>query len=204
MKMKRALTYLFITLLFINLVHSQIPLPGEISDQTTKTKIDFKSKSNEALDKEIKIPDKLQILARVLFGLKSGETVSLSMFIVFISVWIIFLILLRSIVLLIPFFNETTSWPASIVIMLLLGISGGIEAIAKLILWIGSLFGILKDWEIFSLIISIIVVFGLALIISKAMKRLGLSEEIDKMEGVGRNIGFAGEVGKIERDTLKS
>ncbi len=202
--MKRALTYLFITLLFINLVHSQIPLPGEISDQTTKTKIDFKSKSNEALDKEIKIPDKLQILARVLFGLKSGETVSLSMFIVFISVWIIFLILLRSIVLLIPFFNETTSWPASIVIMLLLGISGGIEAIAKLILWIGSLFGILKDWEIFSLIISIIVVFGLALIISKAMKRLGLSEEIDKMEGVGRNIGFAGEVGKIERDTLKS
>jgi|SRR3989344_990246 len=162
-----------------------------------------KEKTNQVLEKQVIIPDNLQIITRVLFGLKPADKVDFQTFVILIALWVIIFIFLHSIIILIPFFNKGTSWIGGFIVMLLMGISGGLVLIAKFVLSLSNLFGVLKGWALLSFAISLIILIGLFFLISKGMKMLGLSERVEEMRVVGRNIGVASEVGKIESENLK-
>ena len=63
-------------------------IPSPQNEQTSKT-INFQEKSNQALSKEVIIPENLQILARIVFGLQKDRDIQLQNFIVLVALWII-------------------------------------------------------------------------------------------------------------------
>ncbi len=143
---------LIISLLLISFV---LAAETEVNQTTTK---DFKTQTNTFLEKDITIPDNLQIFANVLFGL-NNETLPIENMITLLGIWIILFLLIQAITEIIPFFGEGwKSWVAAAIITALISITGSIQNVSLLFFAkTRDLLGNLGQYSFFFILLNLIV-----------------------------------------------
>ena len=193
--MKRAVVCLFVVLLFMNLVYAADVLNG-----SRNASVDFKGKSNEVLEKEVKIPDNLQIFARVLFGLKKTDKVDLQTIILLFATFFIILILLHEIIGIM--FSDWKSWVFAVVVNLIIGVSGGFRDSVAFFFGIGNLFGFLEEYELLRFIIVLALLFIFFYFLSKVFNKFKDKEELEESSQMGRDIGFMASISRMYRRVM--
>lgn len=160
-------------------------------------------KSNEFLEKEVQVPQGLQILARAIFGIKSDNQVNFQTLVILIVIWAISLFLIRAVLQLSPIGGEgITGFLIAIVVTLLVAVSGGLLILAHWILSLSSLFGALENYSLATLAIAIALLFGLLYLVSKVVTVMKSQIGKEKMRYAGQNVKLASEIGKMQRDNL--
>ncbi len=151
------------------------------------------SKTNQALEKEIEIPSYIQIPIKIIFGIE--RTISISLLIIVLAIWLFSLLLFANILKLTPFFKNWTAWPAAIGITILIALSGVIKNIALFLLNTGDLLSFLAKWSAGVLLLIVTIILLIAFISLKMLKKLREKLEIEqaKEEGtqIGATLGFA-------------
>ena len=106
-KIGLCLGILVISLVLINLVCSEETAGNLTAKGLEDVNLDIKSisevqtKTTQTLEQTVNIPENLQIVARIIFGI-SGE-ISLQIFIVLIAIWIMLLVVITNILKITPF-----------------------------------------------------------------------------------------------------
>jgi len=155
------------------------------------------------LEQEITIPEDLQFLTRVLFGLKPETKVTLQEFVILIATFIIFFFIIRDVIAFVPFFETTAkSVIGAVLVTLLVGISGGFLLFVDLILSIGSLFGILERWPIFTIVLIFVIFFILGYFINEVLTNLKEKSKIEAARIEGVKTGAAAKVVQQQGEIL--
>jgi hypothetical protein len=169
----------------------------KISSDLKNTGDQIKQTTSERLESEIQIPESLQILSKILFGWKETETIKFKVFILFSAIWIFLLLVIQKIVKITPFF-ENTSWIASVIIMVLIGITGGIKQGS--IIWIEMLSSIswltkLGSWAISIPIILLVIIYFVFTSLTRTLKA---NAQISSASIEGMKAGAGVAISKIQ------
>jgi len=152
-------------------------IPSPQNEQTSKT-INFQEKSNQALSKEVIIPENLQILARIVFGLQKDRDIQLQNFIVLVALWIMLFAIIKATTNFMPFFEtDWKSWVVSIVITLIISTTGTIISISA---WLFGFGGFFKNQSLLNLIFILIILavlsFGVFQLLNTALRMSRIEE----------------------------
>lgn len=170
-------------------------LPADIGRGVEGVK-DIGSKTESTLEQDVIIPENLQVPARIIFGLQ-GE-ISLQEFIVLICVWVMFFLVISSILKITPFFEGWKAWIGGIVITCLIAITGTVRSIAIFFFSIGNIFGFLEKWSplkiIFAIILAIIIIYCASIVTKIINKKLMLERAEIAGAKAGAGIKMAKEM----------
>jgi len=167
MKKSIILGILLISLiLFTNLIIAEEVIGTENTGIQQVTEIsganDFKASTNQFLANEITIPENMNTISRLLFGIKEGETLEFSTLIILIALWLLGVIIIQAGLEFAPFFEgKLTSWLGAIIITLMASTTGIMNDASVFIFGLKDLFGNLGNYSFFFLILIIIVIIFL-------------------------------------------
>lgn len=190
---------IFIALIF--LLFYSVSAQTNVSDLLSNSSV--QNRTNQILEKNVEIPNELQIVARILFGLENNEKIDLQTFIILIALWFFIYLLIVSIIQIMPFLQDGKSWIVGFLIMLLVGFSGGLTFAAFWIYSISGLFGLLQQLAIARLIVTVLILTVLFFIFSKFIASLKGKMQLEEAAQVGRNISFASFMGKIFKESAE-
>ena len=163
--------------------------------------IGVKEKSNEILSKDVEVPENMQLLSRLVFGLKADERLSLQTFVLYICFFILFVLLVHSAVEIIS--SAWKAWAISLIVALLGSSSGVMKEIVAWYAGFGKLFELLGEWGIISLALNIIfmlVIFGILL---KLLGKLKAMKGVEEFRQMGQNIGFFAALSRSYRKSIE-
>ncbi|MBU2562609.1 MAG: hypothetical protein KKF68_03040 [Nanoarchaeota archaeon] len=178
MKKKRVVLGLFIlTIILLPLILAEtIPIsPDENpalnseegielnNDRLITPSRNIRDSTNDVFSKEIYIPENVEFFTRILFGLTSREPIEFQTLIILITLWLMFLLILHSMIELISP-GSWKSWLGAIILTCLMSITGAVKSMAIFFLNLGSFFSILEQWSPLKIgfgIITIIILFFL-------------------------------------------
>jgi len=159
-----------------------------------------KSKTNEILAKEIQIPEKYQKIARLVFGLKEGAPIDLQTFIILVVVWLGCLITMKFFADILPSSN-LKKWAGAVIVTLLMAISGGLLLATQFFLDLSQLFGLIKEWGVFSTAMAIIMAAIIVYVSSFVVRYLKLRSGEARAYRKGEDIAFLSTAARIARET---
>jgi len=194
--MKKSFVIILITFLLIQIVASQSNITN--NNHTAINKIG--DATDSLAEKEIQIPNNLQLIARLILGIKSP--IEFSLLIIIIIIWVMTFKLIGEGVKLMPFFEKgVMSWVATFIIIMLIVFAGGLNLIASVILGLADIFTIFRDWSTGALIFGITLVIIIGFFISKLEKWARKKSEIEKAKfestNLGISLGFMGNLRKM-------
>jgi hypothetical protein len=180
---KRVLTLflLIIGLLLISFVNAQ---PSNASSGFSG----IGNSTSTTLTRTVDIPENLKILTRVIFGIKGD--ISLDVFMVVLCVLIGFILLLQNVMQFVPFFEGWKSWIGSVIVTLLIGVTGAFVETIKFLFHIANLFGILEKWPILRVTVLILLVIIFIFGINRLVAMMSKKDSLDKAEMEGRKAGL--------------
>jgi len=195
--MKKSLALLASVILLIILISLFSIIKAEeltnVQEDLKSAGTDISQEGKQLLEREIKIPDNIQIITRILFGLQGQGGIDFSEFIVLIAVWIMIFLIIHSILQVVPLFGGWKAIVGGIVITCIIAISEAIKYIAMFFFNLGNFFSILARWSIlkllFALIIIAILTFGLKIIL-KILKNKAIIEQAEE-KGIEAAAGAA-------------
>ncbi|MEK6936316.1 MAG: hypothetical protein AABW67_06010 [Nanoarchaeota archaeon] len=193
-KIGLCLGILVISLVLINLVCSEETAGNLTAKGLEDVNLDIKSisevqtKTTQTLEQTVNIPENLQIVARIIFGI-SGE-ISLQIFIVLIAIWIMLLVVITNILKITPFFKgEIIPWIGGFIITLLIALTGTIRSLAVLFFNLGNVFKFLEEWPIIGVVFALIIAIGALWMASIILKIIGNKIGLEDAGQKGRKIG---------------
>lgn len=197
--MKKIGAFLLLTVLISSFVFAQATNDSNTTISFEDAKTNIASKTDPLVDKEIEIPDNLKLVVNIfLLGIGGAErTLSVSLLVVLIVLWILGFIFLANIIGLTPFFHGGTKWPAAALIVILFALSGALRSIANFALNVGNVFKFLEDWSAGALVFVIVLAIIIALIVEKLFKILKEHLEISEAHQEGLEAGV--ELGFLKR-----
>ncbi len=162
----------------------------------------FKTATNQALNKEIALPDWADIIARVLFGVENKIT--LSNFIILAAIWLMLFLMIFNIIKLMPFFKgNAAKLIASICITLIIAISKVMITLSGQLLSFVSSFKFFKDWSagalFFSIVLVVVVFFFLIKILSKIGDKVELGADVTAGNEAGTGLGMLRVISRVFR-----
>lgn len=171
---------IFFLILLSTLVLAQTNTSANLTSSDIK---DSTSKLDSKLDQNVKIPETLQILTRIIFGINSSEKVTISAFIILLFIWAWIFVIVAEALKFTPFFKGKLIWLGALIITLIIASTKTILLIARFWLDMGSSFKLLEGWSTGAFVVSIMGLI-LALILT-----LFLKDWVDKKFGkMKRNI----------------
>src|SRR3989338_8519190 len=110
------IVFLLLSIIFIQAVMAQIPATAPTTNTTSVG--DIKSKTDSLVEKEITIPNNLQVLARIIFGVKNP--IEFSLLIILLIIWLMaFKLIGEGLKSLIPSFEKgIMPWLVALAVML--------------------------------------------------------------------------------------
>lgn len=146
---------------------------------------------------QVQIPAGLQGFAKLFFGF--DNTTTFDVFIIIIMVWIVLFIFMIYLMSFIPLFNKSKAirWISSLIITLLIGISGGIKEGAYFFLNLGGILNFLDSWPIIKFLIAVVILFIIFLAFTKIMRFVRMKMELDTAENTGRDLAVGSVFAKI-------
>ncbi|MDO8459621.1 MAG: hypothetical protein Q7S74_00790 [Nanoarchaeota archaeon] len=175
----------------------------DISGNLSTVSSGFADSTNKVLEQNVVIPEGLQIAAKIIFGLREVDKIELQTFVILIALWIAVFAFIMSVVRIIPTFDKPIkALVVSAIVTTLIALTGAIRFMAVLLFSFGSFFGLFEKYVLLRLFLMIILLVAFLFVVLKLTKKLKKQEGVLSAEKVGQNIGFAGEIGKIERETF--
>jgi hypothetical protein len=143
-------------------------------------------KVSSTLQEEVNIPENLQVIARIFFGIEQDRPVSWQEFAILFASFMIFFFIFKDVMDLIPFFEtKARAIAGAFIVVSLVGLSGGLMLLTSFLMDLGALFGFLTGYSLltlfFALILLLIIMF-LSMTILRVIKRK-ISLEIAEAEG---------------------
>src|SRR3989344_8617833 len=109
--MKKSFVVFVVLVLLSSFVSAQND--SSLSAEQIKDAVEFSGvgdRSNALLEKNIEIPENLQIITKVLFGLKHDAKVDFQTFVILIAILVIIFLVIKSVYDIIPFGRGNKSW----------------------------------------------------------------------------------------------
>jgi len=183
--------WMMFALLFLVLVSSvalvaaaEAPAPSVSDVQEAEQQV--QTAQNKVLEQEIIIPENLQLVARVAFGLKEGESINFNLFIVIIVLLVCFALLMQSIIQFIPFFKQKwVIWAVAVVVTFITSSTGAFIAITNFFFGFGRNIQFLQKWGLLNLALIIIVLGIFVIGLKKLLKMLKKKVEVESAENIG-------------------
>ena len=213
MKIKRGrllITLTIFTILILNLflISAQQNTKEEIEKTTEGIESATKglgSQINEKIAQEIELPEWLQILAKIIFGIKE-EKIVLYLFVIHLAVFVlIFFIIYRTSIML-PFLtsaSEILKLFFSLIVSLLVSLAGGIRAVVVQLYGLATLFKAIENIPALATAIAIIIVMIVMWSANILMKYLTRKSELAKAEVEGEEAGTGLKLLTTFRRTIK-
>ena len=174
------------------------PSGAEVATSLKTASTSFREKLDDAVTYEVNVPNNLQIVARVLFGLKAGEVLSVQALVMMSAIWLMLLIMIYDILAVVPFLGSGfKSWLISVCVNLLIALGGGIRQISYFFLGIGDFFKFLGAFAILRLIISLAVVITITVLLTKLSTFVRHRLEIIEAEHTGEKLSLGAKFSEI-------
>jgi hypothetical protein len=151
--------------------------------------------AEDILEKEIQIPENLQLAARIVFGVK--EQISVSLLVIMALLWAMVFVVLLSGTQLIDLFKGWKAVGIAIILTTIGSASGVLKHIALLFLNIGDIFSFIGRWSPGALLFSAVVIGVVAFVLTKVLRRVRRGIEKAAAEAAGEKIGT--ELGFLAR-----
>jgi hypothetical protein len=139
------------------------------------------------LTTEREIPQSLQIVTKILFGIE--KTLTVSSFIVIIGLWLIALLIIADVLKFAPFFKGIKAWLGAVIISLIIGVSGGFKGAANFFLSIGDTIDIVGELPILTLVFTILILLVGTFLILYLLRLMRRKIEIYTNENKGMDAG---------------
>jgi len=163
-------------------------LPNQQALQNISSQIGVKS--NEALSREIQIPTGFDTVVKVVFGIKPEQPILFEEGIILVALWSFVLLIMVSLVGFIPLFaGKLMKWAASIVIMLLISITGGFYQGSLFILGLVNMFEFTSKNKMLGMFLVIVIIGVLGWGLTKILGKFKNQAEVGKAERTGLEIG---------------
>ncbi len=176
---KSVIIIVFLALFLLTLISAGFALEAQTTAQP-----------QSALEKQVQIPEGLQLAVRVLLGIKSDTIIDFQTLVILICTFAVFLFIIRDIMTAMPFLNtKIQSVISAFLVTALIGISGGMLLFVDFMLSIGSFFGLLAKWPIASLTVALALLIGIAYILQKVIEPLKRKSKVEKAEIEGYQAG---------------
>ncbi|MBM3206887.1 MAG: hypothetical protein FJZ43_04685 [Candidatus Staskawiczbacteria bacterium] len=188
--MKRTYLIILLSIILIQIVAAEANDAGNntlnIDKQILK---DPTPKIDEKLENNLKLPENVQIVARIIFGIKNDITISA--FILLIAIWAWVLLLLSEILKTMPFFDNTAKrWLGAFAINIITAITGVYVTVANFFVDFGSYISFLKDWSAGLLFLSITAIMLFFALFQKLLKKWIQNSEREKYKELGVKSGY--------------
>jgi hypothetical protein len=197
--MRRGLSIFLLSILFF----STLAMAEEDSSKEDLDDISGKSKTTKAIEKEISVPTKLQIPARIIFGIKDTETMSIERLIVLFAIWLVFFLVMIDI-LKFSSFGDEVRWVVSFSMVVIMAVTGVINSLSLFAFGLGNSIKWMENLGALRIFLVIIVaaaiMFGARLLTSKIKEKRLLEKAKDKGAAAGR---FAAGAEKFEEEILR-
>ncbi|MBI2449731.1 hypothetical protein HYV49_05540 [Candidatus Pacearchaeota archaeon] len=158
-----------------------------------------KATINEKITAEVNLPENFKPFARVIFGVKPDEKISLNIFMILIAVWFGFFVIILAASRFIPFFAESAFMRIifSFIITLLAALTGSLKFTALYIYGLASLFKFLEKFPAIAtaIVIVIIIVILIAAKIVASIIEGKLRKEQARIKG--EKAGFGAKIAEI-------
>lgn len=192
---KRLLLVCVFLIMFTSLVYAEEnsqdqPLINSNSPNEQLASLNFQTMTNNFLEKELKISENIQPILKIILGQKQSLNVSeLIISLILVSG---FLYLIYKLIRFVPFLKRPMSkLLISILLTLLISLSGILNMSIKFFYYIGNLFNILNQWIILKLIFIIslilLIIYALTIIIRQTDKET--EEEKARITGLKTGTG---------------
>jgi len=181
--MKKGLIILFILVMLISTSFVISQNNNQDKDPFLEgLRILFGVKMSQSFD----IPNNLQAPARIIFGIKG--TISPQDLIILFSVWFILFLTIAEILKFSSLFKGWIAYALSFFVTSLIAVIGVIRSLSIFFFNIGSLFGILEQWPVVVIILTIAIVILLFIGINFFLKILRKNYELMESEKKGFSI----------------
>ena len=216
---KRGITILIILLVIASLIipvfaqiqNKSIPTSQEEAKQQLKEGTEklvnaTSSTINEKITREVELPDNFKPFARLIFGIKQDEKISLNIFMILIAVWIGFFVIILAVSRFMPFFEKSAFVRIifSIVVTCLVALTGALQYAVLYFYGLISLFKILKNFPALvtaiAIVVVILIIFVAKIVTNIIEGKLRVEEARIKGEKVGFGARIASVFGKIFKE----
>lgn len=195
---KKILLFLLLTLVLTPAILSQEIETTQVKEQLSALEGGLDSKTENILEKEIRILDKFRGVIQLIFGLKKDVPINIEGLIVLLAVWIMFFIIIQRILTLAPFLNN--GWQnivGSLIITIIIALTGTMNILMAFFFGIGETFELLESMGPFKILIAIGVAVIIIIITNHLTSWIKKNLLIEKAESTGKNIGTMAKMGKI-------
>ncbi len=170
------------------------------SNLNNLTSLNISNEANKALATEVKIPDNIKPIARILFGIK--EDMPFSKFVVYLMIWLIIFLIIFQTVKIMPFFRQgPIKFIAALAISILAGNLGGIEAVVNLYYDL-SIAKFIDAASPGAFVLIVIVLITLYFLISKIVSKIAISLEKGNIDSSATEAGTGYRVLRIISNTF--
>lgn len=150
------------------------------------------SKTDPIVEKEIEIPERLQTLAKILFGIEDKSSVSA--LVISFLVWLLFLLLFTNILMYWSLFSKEVAFAAGVILTIIMAALGIVKNISVFLINIGSYFKFLEHWSAGALGFGVVLILIIAFIIMRIGKyfreQAGITRAHEEGIEVGAELGF--------------
>ena len=175
----------------------------QIKEQLSTLKGGLNEKTENTLEKEIQIPNQLQIPVRIIFGLKDKDTITIERFIVLCAIWMMFFFLIQGILKLTPFLNKgLQNILGSVIITIIIAITGTINNLVVFYFNLGKTFKWMEALGPFQIFIALAITALILLITHHILNIIEKKLLLTKAEISGENIGTMVTMAKINKRNI--
>lgn len=156
---------------------------------------------------QIQVPDWLEAITRVLFGVKQ-ENIDFSLIIILLSVAALLFVFIYSAIDFVPFFEGKLKIPAAIIITLIVSITGAVRIGAQWLIDLAKIFSFLERWSIgallFVIVVAIICIFFIRLATTSIREIFELKKAGIEGDRTGRALAFVAAQKKAFGDAISN
>ena len=163
----------------------------------------FRDRPNDVLDQSVEFPEEIKSITRVAFGLDEDHNVDLQVFIVLLGIWIVMLLIVKSILDIVPFFGVGwKSWIGGIVVTLLMATTGALRISAEFFFSIGTSIKVLGDWGIAVILFTLVILFIILYAVTKVTNILKYNMGLEEIKKFGYNLALEKARAKAIADSM--
>lgn len=192
----------FALLLLVNLNNVRAQEDDSLKD-LQNLDIQLQKQNMSFLEKDITVPENLQLVAKAVFGLDNNKKVSFSEFVVMAALWFLVFSVISNLLRGIYFMSEgVTRWLGAVVITCLIAVSGVIKSISRIIFNFFDMFTFFTKLGFLKLIFALIIVGGIIYVVNMFVNKLYSQAKLEEAKMRGFKAGVGSRLREKEADEL--
>lgn len=176
--MKKSFLLIAVLLLTLIFVSAQTNV-----SQTSPNPDNIINSANQFIEKDISVPEPLQIFAKIFFGFE--EKISLQMLIIILALWVLFFVAFSDIIATSSSFSNPVSWIIGLCMTVMLGALGVIRSLSIFLLNQALSIRFLEKWPAGALTLVFVVIILILGITSRLFRGLKEHRIIEKAREKG-------------------